>query len=1722
MNNGRRYLRSDRDTILVADPVGSCNPLLVGAAVRAGAVGILDVPRGEWDAGAIDLVVERSHGTFALRFDAEQKIIEKLMGEWHARRRTGRLSMVIARESLDGELGDGRVGELREVFGCMAIAEVTGAAAALRAAEAGYDGLVVVGSEAGGRVGNVESFVLLQQVLELDVPVWLRGGVGIHTAAAAIAGGAVGVVLDGQLALTREAGLLAEASSAIGSMDGSETRVAGGHRFYARPGLPAAEIADDADPAEVAARLGSDPRAEILPIGQDAACAAELARRFVTVGGVVQGMRAAIDAHLSAAAEHEPLAPGRGVAGSLGTRYPIVQGPMTRVSDRPAFADAIATRGGLPFLALSLLSGQDVEALLSETRDLLGDLPWGAGILGFVPPELREEQIAAVLRARPPVALIAGGRPTQAQPLEDAGIKTYLHVPSQGLLKQFLKAGARRFVFEGRECGGHVGPRASFPLWDAQITELLRLDDLSGIEVLFAGGIHDACSSAMVATAGGMLAARGARLGVLMGTAYLFTQEAVETGAIQPTFQAIAQNCERTVLLETAPGHCTRCVETDYVRTFSERAEELEKAGVSADQRWAELEQLNLGRLRIASKGLRREGENIVKVDADEQCREGMFMIGQVATLRRYQTTVLDLHDDVSMGSVEVVEQAQRNRPENSAKTKRPAPLDIAVIGMASVFPGAPDIDRFWSNILSRTNAITEVPSSRWNSDWFYNENASTVDAGKRTPSRWGGFLPKVGFDALAYGIPPGSLAAIDTVQLLSLEVARSALADAGYAEREYDRTRTSVIFGAEGGNDLSAAYGFRAGYEAVFGEMPPELDGYFPKLTEDSFPGTLANVIAGRIANRFDLHGVNYTVDAACASSLAALDIACKELSSGTTDLVLCGGADVHNGINDYLIFSSVHALSPNGQCRSFDAGADGIVLGEGIACLILKRRVDAERDGDRIYAIIEAVAGSSDGRHLGLTAPRKEGQRAAIARAYEQAGILPTSMGLIEAHGTGTVVGDRTELTTLTEVFSEHDSKLMSCALGSVKSQIGHTKCAAGLAGLIKAVLSIYHGVLPPTSNMTEPNPYYAAETSPFRFLERAEPWVAGQRRAGISAFGFGGTNFHAVVSSYDGGDEPPHGLRTWPAELFIFRGSAEEVAASLDEMIDLTARIRDADPDSLRHGLGELAAEMANHQEGRVQVAIVASDLEDLADKLTAVRSGTSCSDGVFLARSLVEKPSEAVAFVYPGQGSQRPGMMNDVFVAFPFLRDLLEPGDRWRQALFPPIAFSPEQRREQLDAITDTRVAQPALGIAGLAATRLLRAVGVEPAMAAGHSYGELVALAAAGVFDDQTLLDLSAARGEAIVEAAAETGDDPGVMFSVGLPAEDLRSRLGEWPDVVLANHNSPTQSVISGPTKSVTRAVEALTQAGVVCHSLSVACAFHSPVVASAVDKLAHALQGLDLGSPTIPVWANSTAAPYPAEPDLVAALIAGQVAKPVRFVDQIEAMYEAGARIFVEAGPGCVLTQIVRKILGDRPHAAIAVEVSGESGIQRYLLALAELAACGVPVDSRPLFEGRVEPVDFRNLPRSTPGWTLDGHLVRTRDGIPLTAGLQPMDEIPVATSPGMAIPGIAESEVAVREYLHNLRHQVAAQRDVMLRFLGAKSSEPVREFDVIPGNGNRQVRSGEAAGKIGSASPGPSDGRTERATSSSSDLAATVIEIVSTHTGYPPETVDPDLDLE
>ncbi|MDG4865227.1 beta-ketoacyl synthase N-terminal-like domain-containing protein, partial [Streptomyces sp. T-3] len=656
---------------------------------------------------------------------------------------------------------------------------------------------------------------------------------------------------------------------------------------------------------------------------------------------------------------------------ALGTALPVAQGPMTRVSDQARFASAVADGGGLPFIALALAGAPQTRTMLEQTRAALGERPWGVGILGFAPEEVRTAQLEAVRELRPTHVIIAGGRPSQAADLEADGIRTFLHVPSPGLLGQFLAAGARRFVFEGAECGGHIGPRNSFPLWEAQLAVLEDFLDATpdvdpqDLQVLFAGGIHDERSAAMVAALATSLTGRGVAVGVLMGTAYLFTEEAVDCGAIRPLFQRAVLNAESTALLHTAPGHATRCVPSAFSDAYQQLKDELREQGVPERQAWEELERLNVGRLRIASKGIERVGDELVDVDEQRQLSEGMFMAGEVAVLRSRTTTIADLHHQVADRAADFYKRrtAAVTRAEAEARAEQaveaevpatPEALDIAVVGMACMFPGAPDLPAYWQQILSGADAVTEVPDTRWDHTLHYGEGAEAHDI---SASKWGGFLPRIPFDPLAYGIPPTSLASIEPVQLLALEAARRALADAGLDRRDFPRERTCVVFGAEAGSDTSNATTLRTVLPSYVGRLPEEIATQLPKLTEDSFPGMLANVISGRIANRLDLGGANYTVDAACASSLTAVDVACKELMSGAADVALCGGADLHNGINDYLLFSSVHALSPTGRCRTFDSSADGIALGEGVACVVLKRLSDAERDGDRVYAVIKGV---------------------------------------------------------------------------------------------------------------------------------------------------------------------------------------------------------------------------------------------------------------------------------------------------------------------------------------------------------------------------------------------------------------------------------------------------------------------------------------------------------------------------------------------------------------------------------------------------------------------------------------------------------------------------------------------------------------------------------------------------------------------------------------------
>ncbi|OHV31364.1 polyketide synthase [Pseudofrankia sp. EUN1h] len=1813
---GRRAVGS-RDHVIGVSPLGEPDPRLVAAVSGAGALGVLDLgPDPAGAARALRLTARLTESSFGVRISRPEAVDADELA-----RHRGRIDTLLVAGDTLADAGSQRL--LDALPGARVLAEVTSVREAVAAVAAGADGLLARGNEAGGRVGELSSFVLLQQVLvQRDLfgdegaspRVWCWGGVGVRTAVAAVVGGAAGIVLDTQLSLLREATVTESVGAALRRMDGTETVVAAGYRVYQLPAArQASGSAEDWSAEAVVARLGGhDPGRQLLPVGQDAFLAQLFANRFGTTARVVQAIRGA----LSAAADPAELAAAESVlasdsplCASWGTTRPVAQGPMTRVSDQAGFARRVADDGALPFLALALADERQSRRLLLETRDLLGDRPWGVGLLGFAPEQLRATQLGVVREIRPSCVIVAGGRPSQAADLEAIGIPTFLHVPSPTLLRQFLDAGARRFVFEGSECGGHVGPRASFPLWEAQLDVLLdHLDRTSpgartagagprdrtghGLQVLFAGGVHDARSASMVAAMANPLAARGVGVGVLMGTAYLFTREAVEAGAIQDEFQRQVLAAEGTALLRTGPGHATRCVSSPFVDRFHAARDELRARGVPDQRAWEELEQLNVGRLRVASKGLERSGDDLAAVDGERQRAEGLFMAGQVAVLRSATTTIHELHDNVTAGARQYLrDQAERLRdgpgPATAGRTADAAPLDIAVVGMACVLPGAADLATYWANVVSGKDAVSLVPPERWDPEIYLDADGGPDGgpSGEKTRSKWGGFLPRIPFDPLRYGIPPASLVSIEPVQALALETARRALDDAGLDPDRVDHIRTGVVFGTEPNSDLSAAITLRALLPAYYGEVPPELRDILPHITAETFTGILGNIVASRISNRLDLGGPAYVVDAACASSLAALDMACKELRFGGADVMICGGADLHNSVLDYLLFSSVGALSPSGRARPFAADADGTTLGEGVACVVLKRLADAERDGDRVYSVIKGLGAASDGRSLGLTAPRPEGQQLALERAYHNAGVSPADVGLVEAHGTGTVVGDRTELTTLTKVFTDAGARPGTCALGSVKSQIGHTKTAAGLAALVKVSLALHHGVLPPTLHVQTPNPAWEPDASPFVFAGTARPWtrpVAG-RVAGVSAFGFGGANYHAVLTGHAGAVDARHALDQWPAELFVFRGADQ--ASALAGVTELRRLLVANDAGGRPWPLRDLAAtatRRARPRRGPVRIAVVARDLDDLAHLLERAAHGESDARvGLFAVGDPSPVASAApgggsgagdlggagaVAVLFPGQGSQRPGMLAELFVAFPELRDYLRLGEPWLEAIFPPSTFdgppgSPSggagSAGSAEERLRDTRVAQPALGIAGLGAYHLLSRLGLVPDMIGGHSYGELVALCAAGACAPETLLDLSAARGEAIVRAVTGAGSresaggaewpDQGAMAAVRAPVTVVATTLAEARldgQVVVANHNAPDQVVISGATSAVEAAIRLFRAAGHSAVRLPVACAFHSPLIAEAGAEFAQRLAGAPLTDPRLPVWANRTAAPYPATDgdatvgDAVRAELAAQVAAPVRFVEQIEAMYAAGARVFVEAGPGRVLTGLVDSILDGRPHLAVACD-GRRRGLTGFLDAVAALLVAGVPLSVDWLVDGR-DAVDRDGATAPTPPrWSVDGRSICRADGTPLPGGLLPAHQVrrtgppsPVPALAGASAPAdhtmptgaaangpvdTATRETLVSQFLRTSRDNLAAQRDVLMSYLG--SGRDV--ITALPTAALLPAAPAPAAdvpittpAAVAALAPSPAG--------TPQDVTTTVLDLIAESTGYPTDMIDLDLDLE
>ena len=935
----------------------------------------------------------------------------------------------------------------------------------------------------------------------------------------------------------------------------------------------------------------------------------------------------------------------------------------------------------------------------------------------------------------------------------------------------------------------------------------------------------------------------------------------------------------------------------------------------------------------------------------------------------------------------------------------------IAIIGVGALLPDAKDVAEFWQNVLDARCSIRQLPSDRWRSeDHWAPGGPKDVEEGK-TYSKIGAWVQGYEFDWRRWRLPPGTLPQIDPCQQWAVSVSAAALEDAGYlgenARHPIPGEVTGVVFAnALGGENRTRStervlidryerHAKEAGIsEEDFSKLKESILDGSPRVDEDTMPGELANVVAGRVANLLDLQGPNYTTDAACASAIAAVLDACHLLHSRQVDMMIAGAADRTMDPATFAKFSAIGALSPN-HSVPFDRRANGFVMGEGAGALILKRLEDALLDNDRIYSVIRGIGASSDGRGKGITAPSQRGQIQAINRAYSQAGYDLSSVELIEAHGTSTSVGDATELASLAQAYG--DSLLPgSVAVGSVKSQIGHLKAAAGLAGILKAVLALHNRTIPPSAGFEEPNDTVPWAKVPFYVPTTPGSWPepgSHPRRAGVSAFGFGGTNFHIALEQYH--PETHNELsNNWRTRLDLLAGRADSddtKRLSWDHLKALEGGVLLLNADSLeemhlrlKRASSELFNGMPTFDEsptGRrlsrvlpayssefkaegIRLSIVAVTWRQLEKRLSiAIDSIEDPERYSFLESQqiLIETkpvdPDAKLAHMYPGQGSQYLGMTLDLAQRYGVVNSTWAEADEIMRPVIQDslsrLVLSNDLTGADLEAaqrrLTQTEYTQPAMLTADLAIDRLLAAHQIRPDMVAGHSLGEYAALMVSGILSFQDAMRAAAARG---TEMGSVDVPDPGLMAAIGAPEGSVLETIGQIDGyVIAANRNSPNSTVIAGETEAVRLAMKALSDAGATVIPLQTSHAFHTEIVAPANGPLKRFLESIDISLPDIPITANVDGSFYPSEAEDVRSAILGklapQMSSPVNWIDQIETMYAAGARLFLEVGPKRALSSTVNDILGDEVKSSTTNHPK-VGGIATFLGSLAFLSING------------------------------------------------------------------------------------------------------------------------------------------------------------------------------
>ena len=1031
-----------------------------------------------------------------------------------------------------------------------------------RIAQADPHALVLKGNEAAGQVSRYSSFILMQWYLKnQNRPVFVHGGVGQHTGAGMLAAGVCGFVMDTQVLLADEAPVSPAFKNLLSMVEeGDSTEISiqdkQVFRVFAKLGTKVVKdlkqeavlLGDQADGEQklyekISSRIIAlnDTSAPFIQslffMGQDGLFARHLAGKTTKLSEMIRHFFTTLGQHLDCVDRFDPVVENSAFARNQNTRLPLIQGPMANISDNPDFAAQVLEAGALPFFAVGSLPASLADEMLSKGKKKVSNC--GAGLVGieaFNP--MVHKHLDMVKKYKIPYALFAGGIPSQVRDLEAAGTKTYLHTPSVPMMENALKSGCVRFIFEGGEAGGHVGFLSSLVLWEAAIEKLVsRNQDLSKLSLVFAGGISTCFASYFISGMTAFLAARGACIGLQVGTAYLFSREIVETRSMKKQYQDILIEKDETVVIGKSLGLASRTAPTPFAKMMREHEDQMILEKVSLEARKRSFEKKNIGSLLIGAKGFlpdfKRPGKQYYTWFEDaEHWEKGNFLTGDSLAFFKKSVSIQEIHDTYFAFKFRLFHHL--NQLEIFSSPRNRIQDEIAVVGMGCTLPGAGTPEALWENILGRKYAIKPMPDDRFDRDLYYSPDR---DAEDRTYTTLAGVVEDFEFDCDRFGYAPDKAKRLSRSQRMVLATAYKAVENAGLLDKDDklicdDPKKTAVVIATclsnELGNTLQLKYWFpeivsmmgktsawaglsEAEKQNVRQSLQAHLEGEHKGY--DPVHGILLNIEASRIARHLGIRGANYIVDAACASSITALDAAAGELLSGEHDQVIVGGVNTHLAPESFIGFAKMGTLSEKGS-YPFDQRADGFVLGEGSVVFVLKRMKDAVRDKNRILGIVNGIGSSSDGRGKAIAAPNPKGQVLSVQRCFEHTrpDIRPEQIGFIEAHGTSTIIGDAAELETLNTWYKDSHA-----GISSIKSQIGHLLGAAGAAGLIKALLAVNNGILPPNGQFETLSKNHDLSGSSLFIVKEPVEWKRpdnAPRRAAVSSYGFGGINYHVVV--------------------------------------------------------------------------------------------------------------------------------------------------------------------------------------------------------------------------------------------------------------------------------------------------------------------------------------------------------------------------------------------------------------------------------------------------------------------------------------------------------------------------------------------------------------------------------------------------------------------------------